>query len=177
MFILTFYLYLYIYIYIYKLIEKCESQNHLAECSRTKTIKRDEKLWIAADKTTNFYRVDTDLQYHLIQKSITKSYKKVPADTIHKIISKEKQIAESLNLDDRVDAFPESESFVNLKDHKPNFANNPSCRLINPAKSEIGIISQKILRRINSEVVSTTGLNQWKNTQSVIEWFNKIPNK
>ena len=43
--------------------------------------------------------------------------------------------------------------------------------------SEIGIISQKILQRINSEVVEATGLNQWKNTHSVIEWFKNIRSK
>ena len=111
--------------------------------------------------------------------SITKSYayRKAPSSAMSDILTTEKQIAESLDLDDRIDAFAEKEAFVTLKDHKPNFANNPSCRIINPAKSEIGIISQKILQRINSEVVKATGLNQWKNTHSVIEWFKNIQSK
>ena len=29
--------------------------------------------------------------------------------------------------------------------HKPNFENNPTCRLINPSKSEIGRVSKQIL--------------------------------
>ena len=67
---------------------------------------------------------------------------------------------------------------MTLKDHKPNFNNNPcTCRLINPSKSEIGIISKKILQRINSKVVASNSLNQWKNTDSVIKWYNDIPNK
>ena len=65
---------------------------------------------------------------------------------------------------------------MTLKDHKPNFINT-SCRLINPATSEIGVVSQKILQRINAEVVTATHVNQWRNTHSVIEWFKKIPNK
>ena len=60
---------------------------------------------------------------------------------------------------------------------KPNFTNNPTCRLINPSKSEIGIVSKKILQRVNAKIVSTTDLNQWKNADSVLAWFNKIPNK
>ena len=64
-----------------------------------------------------------------------------------------------------------------MKDHKPNFDNNPTCRLINPSKSEIGIISRQILQRINSEIVKSTKLNQWKNTNSVLEWFNNLPDK
>ena len=111
--------------------------------------------------------------------SITKSYayRKAPSSALSDILTTEKQIAESLDLDDRIDAFAEKEAFVTLKDHKPNFANNPSCRIINPAKSEIGIISQKIFQRINSEVVKATGRNQWKNTHSVIEWFKNIQSK
>ena len=61
------------------------------------------------------------------------------------------------------------DSFITLKDHKPNFNNNPTCRLINPSKSEIGIVSKKI--------VASTSLNQWKNSDSVIRWYKDIPDK
>ena len=64
-----------------------------------------------------------------------------------------------------------------MKDHEPNFNNNPTWRLINPTKSEIGVISKKILERINSEIVASTAVNQWKNSDSVIKWFKNIPNK
>ena len=65
-----------------------------------KKIRKDEKLWIATDKTTNFYHVEPDSYDNLTEKSITKSYKKAPAGTISNITSKEKEIAESLDLDD-----------------------------------------------------------------------------
>ena len=42
-----------------------------------------------------------------------------------------------LGIDDRVDATADKDAFITLKDHKPNFANKPTCRLINPTKSEI----------------------------------------
>lgn len=29
-------------------------------------------------------------------------------------------------------------AFITLEEHKPNFQNRPTCRLINPTKSEIG---------------------------------------
>lgn len=60
------------------------------------------------------------------------------------------EIARKLHLDDRVNTTAKREAFLTLKDHKPNFANNPTCRLINPAKSEIGKISKQILDRINN---------------------------
>ena len=39
-------------------------------------------------------------------------------------------------------------SYVTLKDYKDNFLNNPKCRLINPAKSEIGIASKHYLKKL-----------------------------
>ena len=63
------------------------------------------------------------------------------------------------------------------KDHKPNFVNNPTCRLINPAKSEIGKISKQFLDRINTNIATKLRLNQWKNTKAVLSWFNSIHNK
>ena len=57
------------------------------------------------------------------------------------------------------------------KDHKPNFANKPTCRLINPTKSEIGRISKKILDRINIKITTASKFNHWKNTASVIKFY------
>ena len=39
---------------------------------------------------------------------------------------------------------------------KDNFQNNPKCRLINPAKSEIGIISKRYIEEINKCVRTGT---------------------
>ena len=55
--------------------------------------------------------------------------------------------------------------------------NNPTCRLINPSKSEIGIISKHILDRINEQVNLKTKVNLWKNTNATIEWFKSIQDK
>lgn len=68
-------------------------------------------------------------------------------------------------------------AFITLKDHKPNFNNAPTCRLINPTKSEIGRISKEILQTIVKSVAASTNVNLWRSTQSVLEWFNAIENK
>jgi hypothetical protein len=68
------------------------------------------------------------------------------------------------------------DAFVTLKDHKENFETNPKCRLINPAKSELGKISKIVLDDINTQIRNATGLNQWKNSLSVIDWFKNIKN-
>ena len=61
--------------------------------------------------------------------------------------------------------------------HKQDFINNPTCRLINPCKSEIGIISKNIFDRINKEITQATKVNLWKSTKDTIEWFKAIPEK
>ena len=66
---------------------------------------------------------------------------------------------------------------MTLKDRKVNFQNDPRCRLINPAKPEIGIISKHYLKPINTKIREKTQMNQWRNAKSVIEWFKAIKNK
>ena len=82
-------------------------------------------------------------------------------------------ITSKLNIDDRVESMATKEAFITLKDHKENFANRPTCRLINPSKTELG----QILEEINRKLVSATKVNQWKNTSSVLEWYKQLPNK
>ena len=132
--------------------QSCDFQKRLAK--DTTQIKADTKLLVPADKTTNFYRLDSHSYNQLMHTAITKSYKKAPSNTANKIISEEKKIAENLNLSNRIDALVAKNAFVTLKDHNPNFQNHPTCRLINPTKSEIGVISKKILQRINSKILS-----------------------
>ena len=43
--------------------------------------------------------------------------------------------------------------------------------------SDIGKISKVILVRVNKVVIQYTNINQWKNTDAVIKWFNSISNK
>ena len=71
----------------------------------------------------------------------------------------------------------ETEVFITVNDHKEGFPHTLSFRLINPSKSDIGKISKSILDKINKAIVSTTSVNQWKNTSDVIQWFKSIPNK
>ena len=44
-------------------------------------------------------------------------------------------------------------------------------------KTEIGHISKVHLEKIVKNVTEATGLNQWRNTSTVIDWFKKIPRK
>ena len=87
-------------------------------------------------------------------------------------INKEaKEIAEKLNVRDRMEYLANQQSFITLKGHKDNFQNNPTCRLINPTKSEMGLFSKQILERVNNDIRNILNVNQWRNTTAVIEWF------
>ena len=45
-----------------------------------------------------------------------------------------------------------NECFITLKDHKPNFKNNPKVRLINRVKNEIDRIRKNILDKIKHKL-------------------------
>ena len=49
--------------------------------------------------------------------------------------------------------------------------------MINPTKNELGKISKKIIEQINQEILKKTDVNQWKNTNNAINWFNNTENK
>ena len=57
-----------------------------------------------------------------------------------------------------------------------NGKNNRS-KTHNPAKNELGHISKAILDTANKNIGEAMGLNQWRNTDTVIDWFKSIRNK
>ena len=163
---------------MFKMISSVKFNSFLNKLKEdTELIRNEPKLLIAADKTTNFYKLDPATYNDLLEKNITKSYKKAEPETTRAIRTENKNIATRLGIDDRVDATANKEAFITLKDHKPNFANKPTCRLINPTKSEIGKVSKTILDRINNTIARKCNFNQWKNTASVIDWFNATEGK
>ena len=123
------------------------------------------------------YEVPPETHEKLIKENITKSYKKAHDHLYDEINLEAKTITTELGIDDRVDILAKPEAFITMKDHKENFRSNPTCRLINPSKSEIGKISKSTLDSINSPLRQFLEINQWKNTSSVIKWFNDINNK
>ena len=76
----------------------------------------------------------------LLQNSVTKAYKKCRTNIKTTIDFEAKEIATNLDFSDSIAQLSEKDALITLKDHKENFQNNPTCRLINPAKSEMGRI-------------------------------------
>ena len=142
-----------------------------------KEIKNETRVFVAGDKSTNFHKMAPQKYSEMLDKAIHKEYKKAPPNIVKNIKKSHKQIVTELELENRVFQTTARQPFVTVKDHKANYQNNPTCRLINPSKAEIGKISQKITRKINSIVREKTGFKQWQNTGAVINWFKNIENK
>ena len=68
-----------------------------------------------------------------------------------------------------------------MKDKKENFRRleleRKPCRLINPAKPEVGKISKRKLDLINKETRRKSGLNQWQSTDQMLDWYNGTEKK
>ena len=73
-----------------------------------------------------------------LRDNVIKRYKKT---TLIRSINKLriKNIAELINLDDRIECIAKTPAFTTLKDHKPDFRQNLSCQLINPHCTENNI--------------------------------------
>ena len=76
-----------------------------------------------------------------------------------------------------MECYAKRSAIITLKDYKENFKSNQKCRLINPSKSEMGIVSKKYLENIISRLNSKLQYNQWRSTSTVIEWFKAMKNK
>ena len=140
-------------------------------------IKESPNMLVSADKTTNLYSISKEEYEKLLTENITKSYKKADSKIIKSVNNEAKEIAKSLKLDRKMKSYAEKNAFITLKDHKTEFQSHPKCRLINPAKSEMGIVSKMIVDRINTCVLEKTQFNQWKNTTAVLDWFASIKEK
>ena len=79
-----------------------------------KDLEKEAKMIIAADKTNNYYKVKNDDYDELLDKNITKDYKKAPRQAFKKTVTK-------LELEDRIYETSKKQAFITLKDHKPNY--------------------------------------------------------
>ena len=88
-----------------------------------KKIRNGDKLYIASDKTTNYYKTDVKEYNELKKRNIEKDYKKSEESEVDKVTKEDKKIAEKFKLENRIYKTPRRESFTLYKDHKENFAN------------------------------------------------------
>lgn len=134
-------------------------------------IRSSKNAIVPADKTSNFYEMEAEKYSDLIKKQITSEYAKSNTTLRRKIDETSAKICQKLGIEDRVEIYQSSPAYILLKDHKPDFQAKSSCRLINPAKSQVGRISKTILDRITKDLRGKLAVNQWKNTNEVLSWF------
>ena len=104
--------------------------------------------------------------------SITSTYKKAYNNIKKQIKMAGKNLMRGKEIIKRLETKEEGNMFVTIKDHKENFDNQPTVRLINPAKKEL---RRKLkLDKINKKISDKFELNQWKNIDVVNDWFKKI---
>ena len=142
-----------------------------------KSFKEEPKLIVPSDKTSNFWKLPTEQYKQLRNKDVHKNFKKQKKEALEKIKSEHSKIAHKLDIDDRLFRTSEQECFITLKDHKSNFRENPQVRTLNPCKPELGKVSKKMLDMKIDVIRKKTNLNQWKNTNSALNWFKKLKNK
>ena len=136
-----------------------------------KMIRTSEKTMKFTDKTNNMYRLSKDQYNMLLNNFITSTYKK-SNNNIKKIISisgrnilKDKEVLQRIDIDDHKEK------------SQRKLQNNPSVRLVNPAKNEHGRLSKFVIEAVNRELRHKFSLKQWKNTDDVIDWFKSINEK
>ena len=117
-------------------------------------------MFVSADKTRNMYGSDFKEYDKLLNNNVTNSYKKSNIKTVNEINKEANVLTEKSKMNYRVQCITKNETFIAIKDHKPNFPKNVACRLLNPGKSEIDKVSKVYLNNINKSIKSSTNLNQ-----------------
>ena len=98
-------------------------------------------------------------EYNHLDNAVTATYKRA-IEGIEDIMNKEGK--KRADIFDRIEINGTSNCFITLEDHRENFVNHPTTRLMNPAKNEIGS-STLILDKINICLCEKLKLNEWKN--------------
>ena len=125
-----------------------------------KQVQKSSKTLTPADKTSNMDRLNKSDYQNLLRNAITATYKKANKNIGTKTNKEGIKFAKQADILDKIAINGTGNFFITLKDHKENFTNHPTTRLINPSKNEIGRISKHILDQINTELVSKLSVNE-----------------
>ena len=105
------------------------------------------------------YRLNENDCHNLLRNAIKTTNKKANKDNGTNINKEDVKFAKQAGILDKTEMNCARNSFVTLKDHKENFKNHPTKRLLNPPKNEIGTVSKHILDQINIKLVSKLSVN------------------
>ena len=99
--------------------------------------------------TVFLLKLELALKWILLQNAVTTPYKKSTKETERKTKGEGIKYASETNILAKVEVNGTVNCLITLKDHKTNFLNHPTTRLINHAKNEIRRISKQILDQKN----------------------------
>ena len=119
-------------------------------------INGSDKVFAFADKSRNIYEMDKDKYCKLLKENITSSYKAADEEAVTDINHELRDITTELDIANKIETMTKTDAFISMKDHKENFCNKPKCRLIHPAKNNLGRVSKQILENINRMVRANT---------------------
>ena len=83
-----------------------------------------------------------------------------------------KHNAKNIKLNDRIESLAKTPEFITPKYHEANLRSSHPYRLTNLSKNELVKVSKATLEEVN-----TMKVNQWKDTDNVIDWLNAIKDK
>ena len=135
--------------------------------------KESENIFVKSDKSGNLYEIEKEKYKQMMFKEMVKNYKKAPSDLEKELNNEAKMLAHRLGIVDRVEKYNTKNCFITIKDHKSDFKIHPECRLINPAKTQIGRISKIIVQEICDSLRLALNINQWRSTKDCIKWFEE----
>ena len=78
-------------------------------------IRQDKNVFVAADKTSNFYKMEPSKYNELLENNITQEYKKTTDTQVEKVEHEDASIATVLEIDDRIHKTARGEAFIILK--------------------------------------------------------------
>ena len=140
-------------------------------------IRGDQRLFVPADKSSNYYKMAPATYQALLAKAVHKDFKKAKEGEEQQIAREARDIANSLEIGDRVFQTELKPAKVTVKDHKEDFMNKTQTRMINPTKPNLGKVAKVKLERLVRLVKGKTKLKQWQNTDATLVWFNALDNK
>ena len=125
---------------------KCKFQKNLKKDLKTMT--NGQHIIVNGDKSTNLYKVDKPEYLRILSREIHKHYKKCDESIVESIENDLENFSTNFGVSDRVSKIVKSEAFCSIKDHKEGWERTLPARLINPCKTDLGVISKSILDRI-----------------------------
>ena len=122
-----------------------------------------------ADKSNNLFKINKANYENILNNKVSSAYKLSNKNTINKINDETYNLIKLHKVKGKLQ---HKQAFITIKDHKKNLPNKTEYRLLNSTKSFLAkYFSKNLIDKVNLTIRKKSQLNQWKNTNNVINWF------